>query len=260
MNRRKKTEAASEGAPEWLVTYSDLVTLLLCFFVLLFSMAIIDAQKFEEVAYSMRSAFSKISGNVFDDNSGDSMISITPYDNAFKESEESKESKESEIEESKPDVDKSAEMKKIAISKAIADIEKLIEEMTLAENIKVIDERGIVIFRIDSGILFDMGKADLKATAKLVIEGIGSKLRGLETEIVVQGHADDRPINTMIFPSNWELSTKRATNVVKYMAEISGIEEKYLTATGNAEFKPIVPNDTEYNRQKNRRIDIIITK
>ena len=76
----------------------------------------------------------------------------------------------------------------------------------------------------------------------------------------MQGHADDRPINTPEFPSNWELSTKRATNVVKFLIDECGVDPKNLTATGNAEFRPVAPNDSEYNRQKNRRIDIAIYK
>jgi len=93
-----------------------------------------------------------------------------------------------------------------------------------------------------------------------IIEKVGVILKSLDTEIIVQGHADDRPINTPVFPSNWELSTKRATNVVKFLIDKCGLEEKNLTAAGNAEFKPIAPNDSEYNMQKNRRIDIVIFK
>ena len=263
MNRRKKkAEEASEGAPEWMTTYSDLVTLLLTFFILLFSMAAIDVQKFEEVAFSLRSSFAKISGgDMFYEDDGKSIISMTPYDNASKESSTNEneannnEFKENELNESEAINNKLADIKAAQI-----DIEKLIKEMGLNENIKVIDEEDRVILRVDSLILFDAGKADIKASGKFVIEKMGFILKELKTDILVQGHADDRPINTTIFPSNWELSTKRATNVVKYLAETSGVEEKYLTATGNAEFKPIVPNDTEYNRQKNRRIDIIIEK
>lgn len=264
MNRRnKKAEESSEGAPEWMTTYSDLVTLLLTFFILLFSMAIIDKQKFAEVAFSLRSSFSNISGgDTFNENNGDSLISITPYENALKEAEETDESDKKENYENKSELNdsESADKKKAAIAAAKVNIEKLIKDMGLTENIKVIEEEDIVIFRVDSLILFDTGKADLKDTAKPVIEKMGSVLEDLKTDILVQGHADDRPISTAIFPSNWELSTKRATNVVKHLVEFGGMEQKYLTATGNAEFKPIVPNDTEYNRQKNRRIDIVIAK
>lgn len=261
-NRPKKEKAPEVGAPLWMASYGDLVTNLLCLFVLLYSFTILDLEKFEKVAYSMRSAFS--GGNsLLDEKSGDTMISITPFDNMAIESNESEEGKEDtegdNTGEGLSEAEKAA-LKKAALVKAKVNIEKLVEDMGLSENIKVIDEESIIIFRVDSIILFDTGKADLKDDAKPVITKIASALKELKTDIMVQGHADDRPINTAAFPSNWELSTKRATNVVKYMTETSGIEPKYLTATGNAEFKPIVPNDSEYNRQKNRRIDIIIAK
>ncbi|MEN6314616.1 MAG: OmpA family protein [Clostridiaceae bacterium] len=263
MNDRPKKEKAPEvGAPLWMASYGDLVTNLLCLFVLLFSFAILDLEKFEKIAYSMRSAFSG-SSSLLDEHNGDTMISITPFDNMATETNEGEDSKEGtegdNTGEGLSEAEK-AELKKAQLGKAKVNIEKLIQDMGLSENIKVIEEGSIIIFRVDSIILFDTGKADLKDDAKPVITKIASALKELKTDIMVQGHADDRPINTAAFPSNWELSTKRATNVVKYMTETSGIEPKYLTATGNAEFKPIVPNDSEYNRQKNRRIDIIIAQ
>ena len=245
-NRPKRTKVEDIGAPGWMVTYSDLVTNLLCLFVLLFSFANIDKNKFEEIARSMRAAFSGQNGGVLEQEGGDSMISLTPFDNA--------------IEESKAAGKNGSENDKITVSAAKADIEKLIEDMGLSENIKVIETKDVVIFRVDSLVLFDSGRAELKDSAKPVIEKMGLVLKQLNSEILIQGHADDRPINTTLYPSNWELSTKRATNVVKFLIQKCGIEETLLTATGNAEFRPIAPNDTEKNRQKNRRIDIVVSR
>ena len=262
-SRPKKQKPAEAGAPLWMASYGDLVTNLLCMFVLLYSFAILDLDKFEKVASSMRSAFSSDSGNLLDEKSGDTMISITPFDNAVTETgedgedDEGKEGDDTEIGLSESE---KATQRATAIAAAKVNIEQLVENMGLSENIKIIEEENILIFRVDSILLFDTGSADLKSDAKPVIQKIGFALKELKTDIFVQGHADDRPINTAMFPSNWELSTKRATNVVKFMAESSGINARYLTATGNAEFKPIVPNDSEYNRQKNRRIDIVIAK
>lgn len=264
MNIRPKKEKPPEvGAPLWMASYGDLVTNLLCLFVLLYSFTILDLEKFEKIAYSMRSAFSNDSGTLHDEQSGDTMISITPFVNAPQETDKTEGNKEGTEGDEKgqgmSEAEK-AEMKKAQIEKAKVDIEKLVQEMGLIENIKVIEEESYIIFRIDSIILFDMGKAHLKPEAKPVIERMGNVLKEVETEILVQGHADDRPINTSEFPSNWELSTKRATNVVKYLIQAGKMNPKFLTATGSAEFKPIVPNDSEYNMQKNRRIDIVLAK
>lgn len=273
MGRRKKQEESSGGA-SWLTTYSDLVTLLLCFFILLFSMAIVDKQKVEKVALSIRAAFLGDSGSKrLEMNSGDKIISLTPYideqdildrldEEAGEEGEEDHETgKEGETgEEDEVGEEGEADEQAEGIRTLKADIQGLIDRMGLNENIRVIDEGARIILRMDSIILFDTGKADLKPSARPVIDKIGDILKTLDTEIQVQGHADDRPINTPEFPSNWELSTKRATNVVKYLIDQCDVDEKYLTATGNAEFRPIAPNDSEYNRQKNRRIDIAIYK
>lgn len=266
MNDRPKKEKAPEvGAPLWMASYGDLVTNLLCLFVLLYSFAIVDLAKFEKVAYSIRSAFSGGSINLMDEQSGDTMISITPFENTVVDTNKGKEGESKENTEGDGTGEglseaEKAELKRAKYVKAKVDIEKMIKDMGLSENIKIIEEESFIVTRIDSIILFDTGKADLKDEAKPVIKKIAMVFKELKTDLLVQGHADDRPINTAAFPSNWELSTKRATNVVKYMIETNGIDPKYLTATGNAEFKPIVPNDSELNRQKNRRIDIIIAK
>jgi chemotaxis protein MotB len=318
MGKKKRTEESSGGGGSWLTTYGDLVTNLLCFFVLLFSMAIVDKQKFEKAALSMRTAFAgpTVGGGDFNVNMGESMISLTPYDNGQEplDSESGNEgengsklgngAEEGKIGDEGGDTGKGEdqgntgdegdktgksgeagtqdEQGKIgdqgnkdgmdkedgngeeqgedSINAFKVDIQGLIDKMGLNENIKVIDEGTLIILRMDSVILFDTGSADLKGSAKPVIEKIGKILKTLDNNIQVQGHADDRPINTREFPSNWELSTKRATNVVKFLIDDCDIDEKYLTATGNTEFKPIVPNDSEYNRQKNRRIDIAIFK
>jgi len=252
--RRRRTPNDSGSGGTWLTTYSDLVTLLLCFFVLLFSMAIVDKQKFQQVALSLRTAFSGGSG-IMSANDSDTMISITPFndgDRIFDELQKKLEEVEDE---------KSAYADKLeTIKVAKVNIQELIDQMGLNENIKIIEEEHKIILRFDSVILFDSGSAVIKDTARPVIKKLGQVLSTLDTEIIVQGHADDRPINTTLFPSNWELSTKRATNVVRFLIDECNLKEDQLTAAGNAEFKPIAPNDTEYNRQKNRRIDIEILK
>jgi len=247
MGRIKKSHKIEDpAAPGWMVTYSDLVTNLLCLFVLLFSFAIIDKHKFEQVAQSLRSAFANAGESMLEYEGGDSLIDLIPLD----EDVEVNADVEGNIENIQED----------KISNVMENIEEMIDEMGLSENIKVIEKENVVIFRVDSLVLFDSGKAEIKDSAKPVIEKMGFILKELNSEIIVQGHADDRPINTTLYPSNWELSTRRATNVVRFLAEKCGIDEKLLTATGNAEFRPIAPNDTEANRQKNRRIDIVVSK
>lgn len=261
MSKRRKyqiEEEKTEGAPEWMTTYSDMVTLLLCFFVLLYSMAVIDQQKFDQVAESLRNAFLSSGGEMFEDNRGTEIIDITNSSKAsdlinsnIGDSHDLDEETLSEMLETE---------KKQKMEEFIEEIKEYIEEMDLDEHVKVIDEENQVILRIDSVILFDLGKADIKESGKDTLRDVGKLLKEIDSELVVQGHTDNLPINTTLFPTNWELSTKRATNVVLFFVEESDLDPEKLTATGNGEFRPIAPNDTPENRQKNRRVDIVVAK
>jgi len=245
---KKKKEINTQG---WLTSYGDLMTNLVCCFVLLFSMAIIDQQKFEAAAASIRAAFSNPNISAFEEEKRDSLINLLPE---IKHGDEEGQNEDKTVQQPQEGSEG------MTVEKAKAEIEELIEQLGLTENVKVIEEENVIIFRVDSLILFDSGKADIKESGKPVIEQIGLVLKKLNAEILVQGHADDVPINTLFFPSNWELSTRRATNVVRFLMDKCQIEGRYLTATGNAEYRPIAPNDSEYNRQKNRRIDIVVAK
>jgi len=250
-NRRSLPEDdPPEGAPEWLTTYSDMVTLLLTFFVLLFSMASVDSKKFQEVAFSLRSAFMNISnGELFYYNNGEDIISILD-DNMPEDSEE----------ENAVNNDKGGSGETDQISEFKEQVEQLISEMDLSEYVQVVDNKNNLTLRMDSVILFDLGKADIKESGKEAIRKIAELMKQLDSEVIVQGHTDNLPIKTSLYPTNWELSTKRATNVVLFLINECSLDPTKLTATGNGEYKPIAPNDTEANRQKNRRIDIVISK
>ncbi|MCX7841910.1 MAG: OmpA family protein [Clostridia bacterium] len=252
---RKKIEAEeSGGAPEWMTTYSDLVTLLLTFFILLFSMAVLDKQKFQEVAFSLKSSLThKSNGEMFMDNTGKEIFSVMDQVNVADSDENSQKN---------DDVSKNTSSgdSKEKIEKMIKDFQKAIDELKLNDLVKVLEEDEQVILRVDSVVLFDLGSADIKESGKVALQKLSEVLKSVNNEIIVQGHTDNIPVNTYLFPTNWELSTKRATNVVLFLVNNCGLKPTKLTATGNGEFKPIAPNDSDQNRQKNRRIDILIQK
>jgi chemotaxis protein MotB len=139
-------------------------------------------------------------------------------------------------------------------------MEQLVLDYDLGEYVTIIDEATTITLRIESIVLFDSGSADIKQVGRDVLKRTGEMLKTLNRDIEVQGHTDSVPINSALFPTNWEPSTKRATNVVLFLVQNSGMDPKRLTATGNGEYRSIVPNDTEAHRQKNRRIDIFIEK
>ena len=249
-DRRKKSEE-SGGAAEWLLTYSDLVTLLLTFFVMLFSMASIDQQKFKEIAYSMRSSFLNISGGEkLLANPGEAILPI-PYGADSIDTGGNKSGSGDED---------SSQLEDVKLQNVKAQVEGAIDKHKLSEYVNIIEEEQYLILRLDSVILFDLGKADIKESGKELLRELGGMLKELDNEITIEGHTDNLPINTTLFPSNWELSTKRATNVVLFLVENCGHNPEKLTAAGRGEYKPIMPNDSPENRQKNRRIDIVVNK
>lgn len=247
--RRKRNDAEeAESTPEWMLTYSDLVTLLLTFFIMLFSMATVDKQKFEQVAKSLRSSFLHMSnGELLAVNEGKDVVAILEENN-ITDTENSETNNES------------AESKEEKLDKVKEQVQRAIDDMELGNLVKIIDESEEIILRFNSVLLFDLGSADIKPSGKEILSKMGQLLNQLDNDIMVQGHTDDLPIETFLYPTNWELSTKRATNVVLYLINGANMSPVRLTATGNGEFRPIAPNDSDANRQKNRRIDMVIVK
>jgi len=113
--------------------------------------------------------------------------------------------------------------------------------------------------RVGGDLMFASGEAELSAEAKRILGSLGDFLNSISNDIVVEGHTDNVPIMKKRFPSNWELSVARATNVVRYLVEI-GISPKRLAAVGYGETRPLYPNDTEEHKAKNRRVEILILK
>ncbi len=263
MRRYQKRQDDVEEA-SWMTTYSDLVTLLLTFFVLLFSMASIDNQKFEEIKKSLKSSFIHWSaGDEFDYNKGEDMIKIMPDSNPLDDGMKNVDNSLKEFKEIYTQAQLEQAVSEVMTERAEAlksDMQQQIDDMGLTDYITVVREVHNVILRIESLVLFDLGKAEIKDSGKVVLDNLSRLLSTVENEILIQGHTDDLPINTLIFPSNWELSTKRATNVCLYFIENCSISPDKLTATGNGEYKPVVPNDSDENRQRNRRIDIVLAQ
>ncbi len=232
----RKNDDSTSTTGEWIVTYSDLVTLLLCFFVLLFSFSEIDARKFEAIVRSFQGSLGILEGGKTIDE--DQFVNQASQSNRlFREQEEAE-----------------------SMDWLYQRLGSFIQENNLdATVILGIEERGLII-RFTDQVLFDSGKAVIKKEAREIMTTIGEILKQSEKYIRVEGHTDNVPINTSKYPSNWELSTARAVNVVKFFIEDSDIPPERLSAAGYGEYHPIVPNDSSENRQKNRRVDVVILK
>lgn len=256
MARRK--EQSSSGAPEWMTTYSDMVTLLLCFFIMLFAMSTVDKNTFTEIAASLANSFINLNaGTSILENSGNSVITVDfsrLRDDKGKIKEKYIESAEEML------VNAGKQITEQNIDAAKQDIKETIEDKGLSDKVQVTEEKEFLLVRLDSEIFFDSGSAEIRPEGKKLLTELAETLRGLENEIYVSGHTDNVPISNSKYSSNWELSTARATNVVKYLVDVGKLDPAKFTATGNGEFRPVGDNNTPEGRQQNRRIEIKIMK
>lgn len=227
--KREKEEVKEPSAPFWLVTYGDMVTLLLAFFILLISFSSLDEKKFGEAAKSLKGALGILKRH------------------------------ESILDNKKFKFEEENILDKMEIYENIQELERTTKELGLDEVISIkFTETGLLI-QMGDKVLFDLGKADLRSKAFPILNIVGKTIRSRAREVLVSGHTDNIPIDTKEFPSNWELSSARATSVVKYLIDFANVPAEILAATGYSEFRPLLPNDSPENRQKNRRVEFLVT-
>jgi chemotaxis protein MotB len=256
----RKKEKAPEGAPEWMATYSDLVTLLLCFFIMLFAMSTVDKSTYTEIAASLSNSLLNLNG-------GDSILpyngnSIITVDFAnFKKSQEAEQQTEKYVEDAEDmvvDAQQNIEDKRIDDAKS--KVRDTVKDKGISDRVQVVEEKDFLLIRLDSEVFFESGSAKIGNEGMKVLSSLAATLKNVDNEIMVSGHTDNIPISNSEFSSNWELSTARATNVVTYLLNVEKLNPQQFTATGNGEFRPIADNKTAEGRQKNRRIEIRIIK
>lgn len=225
-----------EGLPPWMATFADMVTLLLCFFVLLLSFANNDLEKFKELLGSIKDAFGvKVERNQED------YISLVPSDVQRKEI--------------KMDSNDKRLLGLVLRIKAILDQDDATRK---SSGVKA-DQDGVLV-NTSSASLFHPGTAKLKPGANKILDKIISVLKDHNYNLVVRGHTDNHEKRSKKFPSNWELSSARAASALRYIVEQGGIEPKRLKAVGYADTQPLVKNDTAKHRQKNRRLEFFYHK
>jgi chemotaxis protein MotB len=225
----EEPEEVEEGAPAWMVTFADMVTLLLTFFVLLLSFANTDAQKFKEMLGSLKDAF------------GSQREIIGEF-------EESKPS----LFNVKPNIIEEIENEKVSFFK---EIQHLIKKKKLNDVTDLEMEKDGIRLRIRGIALFETASAELSPNIFSLLDEIKKMLYKYDYTLVVEGHTDNVPIKSDIYPSNWELSAARAISVIRYFMEERDVPAKRLMAVGYADTKPIVINNTAGNRAKNRRVE-----
>jgi len=258
------------GAPLWLATFADLMSLLMCFFVLLLSFATMDAAKFKKVAESMENAFGVQRDIVaVEVPMGTSIIAqhFSPAQTKPTPLEEIKQSTNQQTTKLDVSVEDMESVKQKMMQAKIGEIEDQAEKIESALSDEV--GKGLVsvgtqdlkiIIRINEKGSFPSGTAILKAGFEPVMEKITAAVNDSKGMVHVAGHTDDIPISTDWYRSNWELASGRAVTVADFMLKKNGTDPKRIVVEGYADTRPLVDNSTAENRAKNRRVEIIITQ
>lgn len=240
---KKKEDEPKKGAPAYMNTYGDMMTLLLCFFVLLFASSTVDAAKFEAIVQSFKERISIFDGGETIRTDTHSMKNgMSQY----------------------PEQDQIASMQEAAmIDQTLTQTQKelsgYIKEKDLEAQVTVERTGDEIVMRFSDVLLFESGRAEIKAGAIPALSTIGDQLKNYMEQgysLNIEGHTDNVPIRTSQFPSNWYLSSARAIAVASFYIDEMGFDRTRVACTGSGEFKPIASNDSEEGRAKNRRVEI----
>ena len=265
---RKKKAPEHANHERWLVSYADFITLLFAFFTTMYAISTVDAQKMGRMVLSMRASFNS---PVFVPGSDSLSLSEgqgagAPLSRDLVENVDVP--KEKALEEYSVQNLKSLEAnfianalprgEVIALTRLKENVDGLIASRSMNSKVRTrMESRGLVI-SLGEGGFFDSGSDQLKPEGRELLDALAQRLVITENQIRIEGHTDNVPIRTMRFPSNWELSTARATAIVSYLVHKFDFTPQRLSAAGYGEFCPLDANRTPKGRTRNRRVDIVV--
>ncbi len=252
----------SAGVPAWVMTFADLMTLLMCFFVLLLAFSEMDAAKFKQLSGSMKNAFGvQAEIEVRTIPKGTSVVA-QEFSPGKPEPTALNQIRQFTIDSNRNTLD--------ALDRELKEIEETRDHarrlrIALKEEIKAgavsIQTEGMkVIVHIMENATFDSGYADLRDEFQPTLKKIAELIDNESGEVTISGHTDDVPISNARFRSNWDLSTSRAVSVAHELLKVADLDDDHVIVTGHADTRPRAPNDSTENRAKNRRVDISIVR
>ncbi|MEP2607919.1 flagellar motor protein MotB [Marinobacter sp.] len=250
-----KKKKHGRGSPAWIVTFADLATLLLTFFILLLSFAEMDVEKYRAMANSMAGAFG--SNQVLGDAVGGSPLTLIESDTVSLPEPMETATDEPEFIDERAEADAPTKIPAGVIDLASRMIEELEPEVA-SEAMSVNYDESRVVIRFSEEATFRSGEAAIKPGMVPIIERVVEVLSGCTGDVLVAGYTDDRPIASGRYRSNWDLSAARAVSVVHELVLNRQVPAERVVAAGRAETNPLAPNDSPENRAKNRRVEIAI--
>lgn len=259
MARKRQEEA--KGSPAWMNTFADLMNLLLCFFVLLFSMSTVDAEKFEKVIASFQSTFSILPNGGASIGDGEMISSgvsqLEMFDVYYNEKANTQSEEEAEEE---ADVVEAYKEQALSESEQMAEeIEAAVAQYGIQDEVEVRFNAEYVMLNMNGALLFDSAKAEIRSEAQPLIDKIGKIIETYDKNIIeVEGHTDNVPIHSSKYADNNVLSMFRALTVADHLREVTTLNPAYIKSSGRGEYVPIADNSTPEGRARNRRVEIKI--
>jgi chemotaxis protein MotB len=266
---RRRHAAGHDNEERWLLTYSDMITLLMALFMVLFSISSVNVSKYKSLSQSLKAAFS---GQVLpggkailrtgsqstqqhsaNDTAIPSIVPVTPANQNQTISQSQMSQAQS--------IAQAAKIEQNELQHLKHELDGYLKDHGLGSQVQTtISKRGLVVRVLTDKVLFDSGQATLKPPAYPLLAEVAQLLNlDRSHQIVVEGHTDNVPIASSQFPSNWELSTARATTVVRFMIG-KGVDRRRLSASGYADLHPVASNATTLGRQLNRRVEIVLLR
>ena len=247
---KKHHEEEHENHERWLVSYADMITVLMAFFIMLYGMSILDLKKFSE----FKAGVSKQLGKAPVENGGQGLLvagtgimeaAAPPIGSGNRDG-------------ATDSIEVRGEVSRANVGELVTEVnERLKEAGVVAEDVGLaVDPRGLVVYLPDS-VLFESGSAILTLEGLPVLDQVANALAHIDNTFLVEGHTDDVPTRSLAY-TNWELSTARATNVLRYLVERRHVPSVRAGAAGYADTRPRAPNSTDANRAANRRVEIVV--
>lgn len=262
---KKRQEEPKKGAPAWQSTFSDLMNLLLCFFVLLFSMSTVDAEKFEMVIASLQSSMSILPAGgsaIGDGNMVSAGVNQLEFlDSYYNDLANSQTMNENDVDGEEKDVSDAYKEQELAESEQMAEeVQNAVNQYGLQDLVEVDFNAEYVRISLSGAILFESGSAEFVSEARPVLDKISKILDNYDKNVIeVEGHTDNVPI---VSPGKYEdndvLSMYRALNVADYIRDVSSLNPAHIKSSGRGEYMPVADNSTAEGRALNRRVEIKI--
>lgn len=251
----------------WLLTYADMITLLMVLFIVLFAISVVDKKKFAALADGLSHNFGatnkvlpagtgvldggKTSNNDQGQLNNNPAQPLSPIDQV--------EVSQLRAQQQQAQKDSLIKQEQQTLLGAKEQIEAALKAKGLQNSASFkLTSRGLVVSIVTDQVLFDTGQANLKPVGQEVLDAVAPALVKLPNDISIEGHTDNVPITGGLFASNWELSAVRATTVLRYLMAHDGLPAERMSATGYADTKPVVPNDSPAHQAQNRRVELVV--